>query len=90
MGTSAGFVGCLRDFKLGRRPVALHSDHDPTVMVRARASRFCGSHPLGLFSNSALATWHVLPICPQVLRCPMNFIDTPQQDYQESLARCNK
>ena len=34
VGTSSGFVGCLRDFKLGRRPVALHSDHDPTVMVR--------------------------------------------------------
>ena len=34
VGTSAGFVGCLREFKLGRRPVALHSDHDPTVMVR--------------------------------------------------------
>ena len=38
VGTSSGFVGCLRDFKLGRRPVALHSDHDPTVMVRIIAS----------------------------------------------------
>ena len=36
VGTAAGFVGCLRDFRLGRRPVALHSDHDPTVMVSAR------------------------------------------------------
>ena len=50
MGTSAGFVGCLRDFKLGRRPVALHSDHDPTVMVSARAPPgFFGTHPFALY-----------------------------------------
>ena len=60
MGTSAGFVGCLRDFKLGRRPVALHSDHDPTVMVRACASRFCGFWvtTFGFVHGPAPATWH--------------------------------
>ena len=65
MGTSAGFVGCLRDFKLGRRPVALHSDHDPTVMVRARLQVlwvpcFRSVH------NSALGTWHVFLFANQV------------------------
>jgi hypothetical protein len=34
VGTSSGFVGCVREFKLGKKPIALHSDQDPMVMQR--------------------------------------------------------